>query len=106
MAITFHPDGRGTGGTIKSSGNIIQVQSGFVNAQQHMSSTTFADITGLTVTLSNVQSGSKVYIFDRFGKLLKELDPLSKGWDGTYLGKPMPATDYWFRTFLGGWQRI
>ncbi|MDB4819892.1 T9SS type B sorting domain-containing protein [Flavobacteriaceae bacterium] len=49
---------------------------------------------------SDFNSGSKVYIFDRFGKLLKELDPLSKGWDGTYLGKPMPATDYWFRTFL------
>ncbi|MBL6648299.1 MAG: T9SS type B sorting domain-containing protein, partial [Flavobacteriaceae bacterium] len=26
--------------------------------------------------------------------------PLSDGWDGTYLGKPMPATDYWFRTYL------
>ena len=43
---------------------------------------------------------SKVYIFDRHGKLLKELDPLSTGWDGTSLGKPMPATDYWFRTLL------
>ena len=43
---------------------------------------------------------SKVYIFDRYGKLLKQLDPLSEGWDGTYLGKPMPATDYWFRTYL------
>ena len=43
---------------------------------------------------------SKVYIFDRYGKLLKQLDPLSEGWDGNYLGKPMPATDYWFRTYL------
>ena len=43
---------------------------------------------------------SKVYIFDRYGKLLKQLDPLSEGWDGTYLGKPMPATDYWFRVYL------
>ena len=49
---------------------------------------------------SDFNAGSKVYIFDRFGKLLKELDPLSNGWDGTYLGKPMPATDYWFRTYL------
>ena len=49
---------------------------------------------------SDFNANSKVYIFDRFGKLLKELDPLTKGWDGTYLGKPMPATDYWFRTFL------
>ena len=62
MGITFHPDGRVTGGTIKSSGNIIQVQSSFVNSQQSMTSTTFADITGMTVTLTNVQSGSKVYI--------------------------------------------
>ena len=44
------------------AGSIIQVKSGFVNAQLNMSSTTFADITGLTVTLTNVQSGSKVYI--------------------------------------------
>jgi len=43
---------------------------------------------------------SKVYIFDRHGKLLKELDPLSTGWDGTFNEKPMPATDYWFRTLL------
>ncbi len=49
---------------------------------------------------SDFNAGSKVYIFDRFGKLLKELDPLTNGWDGTYLGKPMPATDYWFRTYL------
>ena len=49
---------------------------------------------------SDFNAGSKVYIFDRFGKLLKQLDPLSNGWDGTYLGKPVPATDYWFRTYL------
>ena len=41
-----------------------------------------------------------MYIFDRYGKLLKQLDPLSEGWDGTYIGKPMPATDYWFRDYL------
>jgi gliding motility-associated-like protein len=45
-------------------------------------------------------ANSKVYIFDRYGKLLKQLDPLTEGWDGTYLGKPMPATDYWFRVYL------
>jgi len=49
---------------------------------------------------SDFNAKSNVYIFDRFGKLIKELDPLTEGWDGTYLGKPMPATDYWFRTFL------
>ena len=56
-----------------------------------------ANIIGLTKTsLPN----SKIYIFDRFGKLLKELDPLGPGWDGTFIGKPMPSTDYWFRVVL------
>ncbi|MDI9257592.1 T9SS type B sorting domain-containing protein [Flavobacterium sedimenticola] len=39
---------------------------------------------------------SVIYIFDRFGKLLKQISPLSVGWDGTYNGSPMPADDYWF----------
>lgn len=38
-----------------------------------------------------------VYIFDRYGKLLKQLDSNTIGWDGTFNGKPMPSTDYWFR---------
>ena len=49
-------------GAKQGAGSIIQVKSSFVNSQQNMSSTTFADITGMTVTLTNVQSGSKVYI--------------------------------------------
>ena len=40
---------------------------------------------------------SQIYIFDRFGKLLKQLDPDSSGWDGMYNGNQMPATDYWFK---------
>ena len=39
---------------------------------------------------------SDIYIFDRYGKLLKKLDPQGDGWDGTYNGRPMPSTDYWF----------
>lgn len=42
------------------------------------------------------QSNSKILIFDRYGKLLKELRPNGLGWDGTYIGQPMPANDYWF----------
>ncbi|MFM9826734.1 T9SS type B sorting domain-containing protein, partial [Flavobacterium sp.] len=38
----------------------------------------------------------KIYIFDRYGKLLKEISPDGQGWDGTYLGVQMPADDYWF----------
>jgi gliding motility-associated-like protein len=40
--------------------------------------------------------GTVVYIFDRYGKLLKELPFNSRGWNGTYNGNLMPATDYWF----------
>ena len=49
---------------------------------------------------ADFQPKTKVYIFDRYGKLLKELDPLSKGWNGTFNGKPMPSTDYWFSVLL------
>jgi gliding motility-associated-like protein len=37
-----------------------------------------------------------VRIFDRYGKLIKEINPIDDGWDGTYLGQQMPATDYWY----------
>lgn len=40
---------------------------------------------------------AKIYIFDRFGKLIKEINPNGNGWDGTFNGNPLPATDYWFK---------
>ena len=40
---------------------------------------------------------AKIYIFDRFGKLLKQISPTSEGWDGTFSGEPMISDDYWFR---------
>ena len=49
---------------------------------------------------ADFQAKTKIYIFDRYGKLIKELDPLTDGWDGTYNGKPMPQTDYWFKVNL------
>ena len=42
------------------------------------------------------QASAKIYIFDRYGKLLKQLSPSGTGWDGTYNGSPMPTDDYWF----------
>ena len=38
----------------------------------------------------------EIYIFDRYGKLLKELNPTGPGWDGTLKGSPLPTSDYWF----------
>jgi gliding motility-associated-like protein len=39
---------------------------------------------------------TKVFIFDRYGKLIKQLDPTTGGWDGTYNSQVMPGDDYWF----------
>lgn len=40
---------------------------------------------------------AKIYIFDRYGKLIKQISPDGEGWDGTYNGQQLSATDYWFR---------
>ena len=40
--------------------------------------------------------GSIIYVFDRYGKLLKQLGSETQGWDGSYNGNNMPASDYWF----------
>ncbi len=37
-----------------------------------------------------------ISIFDRYGKLIKQISPNGPGWDGTYNGVPLPSTDYWF----------
>lgn len=39
---------------------------------------------------------STITIFDRYGKLLKQLQDTSHGWNGTYSGKELPSDDYWF----------
>jgi len=46
------------------------------------------------------QSNSSILIFNRYGKLLKQLDPLSPGWDGNYNGTKLPTSDYWFKVKL------
>lgn len=51
------------------------------------------NIKGVSSTFS---SKSIIYIFDRYGKLMKQLLPTSQGWDGTINGSPMPSDDYWF----------
>jgi gliding motility-associated-like protein len=39
---------------------------------------------------------ARIYIYDKSGRLLKQLSPYTEGWDGTWNGKQMPSTDYWF----------
>lgn len=42
-------------------------------------------------------SEPSVFIFDRYGKLLKQLNQNSTGWDGTFNGRDLPSSDYWFK---------
>ncbi len=48
----------------------------------------------------NFYQSATVYIFDRFGKLIKEINLYGEGWDGTFNGNLLPATDYWFSVEL------
>ncbi|MFV0571692.1 MAG: T9SS type B sorting domain-containing protein [Xanthomarina gelatinilytica] len=45
---------------------------------------------------SEREPNNKIYIFDRYGKLLKQLSPMDAGWDGTFNGNQLPSNDYWF----------
>ncbi len=48
------------------------------------------------ITDSNIRI-KRLYVFDRYGKLIAKVNPNNKGWDGTYNGNDLPADDYWFR---------
>ncbi len=37
-----------------------------------------------------------IRIYDRYGNLLKQLDPNSQGWDGSFKGRRLPESDYWY----------
>lgn len=43
-----------------------------------------------------VQRDALIKIFNRYGKLLTTIRPQGSGWDGTYNGKQLPSSDYWF----------
>ncbi|NKI33089.1 T9SS type B sorting domain-containing protein [Croceivirga thetidis] len=36
-------------------------------------------------------------IYDRYGKLLAQLNDLNQSWDGLFNGQLLPASDYWFK---------
>jgi len=48
------------------------------------------------IKFSENEPNLTIKIFDRQGKLMKQLGTNSIGWDGKYLGINAPATDYWF----------
>lgn len=48
----------------------------------------------------NFYSKTTIQIFDRYGKLLKQFNSLSQGWDGSFNGTQMPSSDYWYSIHL------
>lgn len=49
-----------------------------------------------TIKNSSKYPNMTIYIYNRYGKLISEVNPKGSGWDGTYNGQPIPADDYWF----------
>jgi gliding motility-associated-like protein len=45
-------------------------------------------------------ASSKLSIFDRFGKLIIQIDLKGEGWNGTFNGNYLPSSDYWFSVEL------
>jgi gliding motility-associated-like protein len=50
--------------------------------------------------IDNANSIKSIYIYNRYGKLLKSLGPNSEGWDGTLNGSHLLTDDYWFMITL------
>lgn len=55
----------------------------------------FHDTWNIT-SLKDTNPDAPIFIFDRYGKLLKQINPSINGWDGTFNGAQMPSDDYWF----------
>jgi gliding motility-associated-like protein len=52
------------------------------------------------IGLDYLETSVGVKIFNRYGKLMKELSAFGSGWDGTFNGNLLPSDDYWFITTL------
>ena len=53
-----------------------------------------------SLNLAQFFSNFKVYIFDRYGKLLYSATNTNARWDGTFKGNLMPTADYWYSIVL------
>ena len=48
------------------------------------------------IKFSDIELGLSIKIYDRYGKLIKNLVTNNDSWNGTFNGTELPATDYWF----------
>lgn len=49
---------------------------------------------------ANFYPTSLIYIFDRFGKIITQINAADTGWDGTFNGEQLTSSDYWFTAQL------
>ncbi|WP_165396075.1 T9SS type B sorting domain-containing protein [Flavobacterium sp. J27] len=49
-----------------------------------------------SIRFENAFPNAIISIFDRYGKLIKQITNNSNGWDGTFNNQDLPANDYWF----------
>ncbi len=52
--------------------------------------------------ITNANLNGSIFIFDRFGKLLKKISFNSPGWDGKLYGKLLPIDEYWYKMNIDG----
>lgn len=62
----------------------------------------------LSEEVTNLYPNLTIYIYNRYGILLFYLDSsnIVDGWDGTFNGKPLPSSDYWYSAFLDDGRNI
>ncbi|MEX0275764.1 MAG: T9SS type B sorting domain-containing protein, partial [Flavobacteriaceae bacterium] len=56
--------------------------------------------------LSKDTTPKDIYIYDRYGGFMGQIDPESKGWDGEFKGIPLPSSDYWYVAILHDGQTV
>jgi gliding motility-associated-like protein len=54
----------------------------------------YNDVWGIKGLINYPQA--ELLIFDRYGKLIRQLNSLNSSWDGTFNNNQLPATDYWY----------
>lgn len=62
----------------------------------------YNDVWNIIGLSTNLYNSAEIEIYDRFGKFLyaMDLDSNAIGWDGSFNGKRMMPTDYWFKAKL------
>lgn len=60
-----------------------------------------------TFDLKGIESynSSEVYIYDRFGKIIKSAINSTFSWDGFHNDNPLPSSDYWYVIIIEGERR-